>query len=319
MTDRPMAKADLHLHTDRSGWRHMRLIHPKDCYVPPAQAYRAALDSGMTYVAVTDHDSVEGALALLETPGVDPEIVIVGEEVECRFPETGQWVHVSVLGLSEADHRRIRRLTADVREVCAYCREAGLLHVLNHPFQSFRWQKPLEAYLEDVLGLFTHVEGLNGCVPSAQNRAVSALCARAASEGRRLVQVGGSDAHTVGRVGSAYTEARASSAREFLDEIRAGRCSVGGRVFSTAALLADVYRNIWTYHARLYTGRGEAGSPAAYAVDAAVATACLPATLGGLPAAIVLGNQARQNAVSRCVLSALASLDWGRLRLPAEA
>ena len=45
---------------------------------------------------------IKGALRLQEEPGIDPSRVIVGEEVECAFPETGQWVHVNVLGLSGA-------------------------------------------------------------------------------------------------------------------------------------------------------------------------------------------------------------------------
>ena len=76
-----MAKADLHVHTRYSAWRHMRFIHPRDCYLEPVEAYERALREGMDLVAVTDHDSVEGALRLLEAPGVDPSKVIVGEEL----------------------------------------------------------------------------------------------------------------------------------------------------------------------------------------------------------------------------------------------
>jgi len=318
MKEMPQARADLHVHTSYSAWRHLRLIHTRDSYLEPRDAYEAAFRAGMDFAAITDHDAIEGALRLRGSKGVDPERVIVGEEVECRFPETGQWVHVSAFGLDEAEHARLQALRSDVRELCAFCREERLLFVLNHPFQSFRWQKPIQAYIEDVLSLFTHVEGLNGGVHSLQNRAVSALCACAAEHGRTLVQVGGSDAHTRRRVGSAYTQARAATAAEFLAEIEAGRCAVGGTTDSTVGLLRDVYTNVGRYYVNLCTGRGEAPSAAAYAVDAAVASLCLPAAIGGLPFASVLASQAVQKAVSRMALDSLHQMDWSRGTLPAR-
>jgi predicted metal-dependent phosphoesterase TrpH len=313
MSEAAPVRADLHVHTRYSGWRHLRFIHPRDCYSEPKAVYDAALARGMRFVAITDHDAVEGALRLLEEPGVDSARVIVGEEVEALFPETGQWVHVNVLGITEGDHRRLQALKADVRDVAAYCRERGLLYVLNHPFQSYLGQKPLEAYIEDLLGLFTHVEGLNGGVPELQNRAVTELCRAAAARGLVLTQAGGSDAHRLGRVGAAWTQARAETAQEFLREVRAGRCQVGGSTAGTLGLLRDVYAVVATYYGRLYSGRGEAPGAAAYALDAGFATLSLPAALLGLPAAIVVGNQIRQKVVSRHVLARLASVDWKRL------
>ena len=302
-----MAKADLHVHTIYSEWRHMRLIRPRDCYLDPAEVYAAALGAGMDFVAVTDHDSVEGALRLLDGPGVDPDRVIVGEEVECRFPETGQWVHVNVLGLTEMDHAELQRLRDDVRAVVAYCRGRGLLHVLNHPFQSCAGQKPVAAYLEDVLALFTHVEGLNGGVTAFQNRAVSELCVAAGGAGRHLVQVGGSDAHTRRRIGLAYTEAEASTAAQFVEAVRRGRCRVGGSAQSLWGLVRDVHGVIGEYYGRLYRGRGEASTARAYALDLLVASICLPAAFGPFPTAVVAIQQARQKLASRAVLDYLST------------
>ncbi len=304
----PTLRADMHAHTRYSGWRHLRFIHPRDCYTDPLDLYRGALARGMDLVAVTDHDTVEGALRLLDAPGVDPARVLVGEEVECRFPETGQWVHVNVYGLSVEDHRHLAAVRGDVRQVVACCKERALLHVLNHPFQSWRGQKPLEAYLEDLLELFSHVEGLNGAVPALQNRAVGSLCARAATWGRRLIQVGGSDAHVPRRVGRAWTQAPAADAPGFLAAVRDGRCTVGGEANTTPGLLRDVTEVVGTYYARLYAGRGEAPTRATYALDLAFATASLAAVATGVPAWVVLGSQARQKLVSLVVLRGLPNL-----------
>lgn len=305
-------RADMHVHTCFSGWRHLRIIHPRDSYSEPAEVYRRALARGMDLVVVSDHESIEGALRLLEEPGVDPARVIVGEELECTFPGTGQWVHVNVYGLTGADHDRLRSLKGDVRDAVAFCRERGLLHVFNHPFQSFLYQKTPIRYAADIFSLFTHVEGLNGSLPEIQNRAVAALCDLGSRSGYPLVRVGGSDAHTLARVGGAWTEARASDARSFLDEVKVGRCAIGGECVSTPGLVGEVYRNVGTYYARLYTGRGECRDFVGYAVDLLCATACLPFAVGGLPAALTLASRVRQKCVSAGVIGTLARAELPR-------
>lgn len=304
----PLARADLHVHTRYSRWRHLRFIHPRDSYSEPLDLYRTALGRGMDFVAITDHDTLEGALRLLENPEVDPSRVVVGEELECRFPETGQWLHLNLFGLTEGDHRDLQGVSGDVRAAVALCRERGILCVLNHPFQSWRGQKPLEAYAEDLLELFTHVEGLNGGVPALQNRAAGRLARAGAARGRPLVQVGGSDAHTLRRVARAWTEAPGTTAAEFMASVREGRCRPGGRATSTPGLLWDGHAVVATYYGRLYTGRGEAPSAAAYALDVAFATASLAAIAAGLPSAIILGNQVRQKAVAAVAGAKLARL-----------
>ena len=95
----------------------------------------------MDFVAITDHDSIEGALRLLEARPERASEIIVGEEVETLLPDSGQRLHVNVFGLDEATHREVQRLRRDVRELVAYLRHKGLLHVLNHPFWSYRFQK----------------------------------------------------------------------------------------------------------------------------------------------------------------------------------
>ena len=312
-----MSRVDLHVHTRHSEWRHMRFVHPRDSYVEPVDAYRAARRAGMDFVAITDHDAVEGALGLMHHPEVEPARIIVGEEVECTFPETGQWVHVNVLGLTEADHLELRWRRDDVRAVVEYCRGRGLLHVLNHPFQSYFGQKPLQAYIEDILALFTHVEGFNGGVTLLQNRAVGALCREAGARGHRLTQVGGSDAHLAGRVGAAWTEADGDTAAAFLEEVKAGRCHPRGSIGGTWGLFMDVQAIIATYYGRLYTGRGDDGTAWDAASDLLGATLCLPAAFGPFPLAVVAANQFRQKWISRAVLTRLPGLNWNSIQAAA--
>ena len=109
-----LKRADLHLHTRFSEWKHLRIIKPSDSYNDPLDAYRRCKEVGMDYVVFTDHDNINGAVDLLARhPELEPE-VIIGEEVETIFPDTGQWVHVNVFDIDEAAHREITHLKKNV-------------------------------------------------------------------------------------------------------------------------------------------------------------------------------------------------------------
>ena len=87
-------RADLHLHSYHSGHAgHLKFLRARDCYSEPDAVYAAAKARGMDLVAITDHDTIDGALELLDhQPGA--EDIIVGEEVSCRFPDVDLQVHI---------------------------------------------------------------------------------------------------------------------------------------------------------------------------------------------------------------------------------
>ena len=64
---------------------------------------------------------------------------------------------------------------------------------------------------------------------------------------------------------------------------------------------------VGTYYARLYSGRGDGKGWLGYGGDVLGATLCLPAAVGGLPAAITLGSQIRQKTVSGMILNRLSA------------
>jgi hypothetical protein len=65
---------------------------------------------------------------------------------------------------------------------------------------------------------------------------------------RRRAQVGGSDAHTLRRVGRTWTEAPGDSREAFLANLAAGHGRVGGDHGGTLPLAADIYGVIARYH-----------------------------------------------------------------------
>ena len=171
----------------------------------------------MSFVTLTDHDSIDGALYLLNKHP-DMTDFFIGEEVETYFPETGQRIHIGVWGLNEAQHREIQRLRRNIRELVPYMKSEGLLFGVNHLFQNYR-MKNVAATLhrrdaDDVRHLRS-AERRHGVVSQQDGPAARRRPCR--QHGRRISMVGGSDAHTLKHVAKVHTvskgETPASSSR----------------------------------------------------------------------------------------------------------
>lgn len=173
-----MLKADLHIHTYFS----------HDCATPPEQLVARCLDAGLNCIAVTDHNTIQGALALKE---LAPFIVIIGEEVRTSEGEiTGLFLHEEVPpGLTAfATARRIRG-------------QGGLVSI-PHPFDRVRTSVIRPEGLDDVVPLADIVEGFNArnTFRRADQRAMEL------AKARDLAVSAVSDAHTIREVGWTYVE-----------------------------------------------------------------------------------------------------------------
>ena len=251
----PLLRADLHVHTCHSKITGtMRFLGSRDCYSQPADVYRVAKARGMDLVAFTDHDSIDGALELLnDRPDGRDVDVIVGEEVSCRFPDADIEVHLAVYGMTESLHRDLQPLRSNVFDVAARLRDAGVVFALNHLLHFYRGQIPLERYLR-ILDEVPALEARNGAMLPGQNRLIERLAqqmpAIASSTGRFGV-VGGSDAHTLRRVGTTWTEAPGRDRDEFMSSVRSGLGRPGGRDGGALAVSGDAYGVIGCYIAGL--------------------------------------------------------------------
>ena len=126
-------KLDAHVHTVHSG---RTSIWPLDALSstsripPPGRHTRVPRRAGMDLVAITDHNSIDGALALADRPDV-----IVGCEVSAGLSRGSRMeAHLGVLDISPrqfleiADSSRQRRPLAARTSVVE-----GIFTVLNHP------------------------------------------------------------------------------------------------------------------------------------------------------------------------------------------
>jgi predicted metal-dependent phosphoesterase TrpH len=301
-----MLRADLHVHSCHSKVSGtMPFLGSRDCYSTPAEVYRVAKARGMDLVALTDHDSIDGALELLAArPGATD--IIVGEEVSCLWPGADLAVHLGVYGMTEPLHRDVQSLRANVFDVTARLRQAGVFFSLNHLLHFYRAQIPFQEYLR-LLDEVPALEVRNGTMLAAHNTLVESIAERrAAAPASRLGMVAGSDAHTLRRVGLTWTAAPGRNREEFMASLRQGLGRPGGRHGTAATVAGDAYGVIGRYLAAL-AGHGPRDlAPLRRAACLAFAGATLPFQF--MPLAVAMAGKAREG---RQVTHALAHLAAG--------
>ena len=300
-----MLRADLHVHTWHSGYNHdLPFLKSRDCFADPLAVYRAAKARGMDLVAITDHDSIDGGLELLSR-APDGRDVILGEEVSCWLPVDSAGgpgkrveVHFGTWGMTETAHRELQPLRGNALEVAAYLRAAGIFFAFNHPLHFYQGQLPLERYLELLIDAAPAIETRNGAMLAAHNHLAAAL-----ARSRGKVVVGGSDAHTLRRVGTTWTAAPGATREEFLANVAAGRGRVGGVHGGTFQLAGDIYGVIWQYWLSLAGLRPHELSVPRRILGASFSLATLPGEF--VPLIVAARSKQRE---ARWVASAAAAL-----------
>jgi predicted metal-dependent phosphoesterase TrpH len=304
-------RADLHVHSWHSRQSgNLRFLKSRDCYSPPDDVYRVAKARGMDLVTITDHDSIDGCLEFLNRHPDSPDFFI-SEEVSCRLPDGDVQVHLGVHGLDERLHRELQPLRRNVFDVTSRLREAGVFFVLNHLLHFYRRHVPLDAYLR-LLQEVPALEVRNGTMLPSHNQLVGEIAD--AWKGREpFARIGGSDAHTLRRIGRTWTEAPGDSSADFLRSLRDRRSRADGAHGGTLAVAADAYGVVYRYCANLL-GYGPRDHGVARRVAClAFSVATVPAQF--LPLAIVARGKRRE---AQEVVRARRELARLLDRLPAE-
>lgn len=219
-------RADLHVHSRRSRPGHCTLRDARRERPEPEAIYRVARERGMGLVTLTDLDTIDGCLEVLDRhPEADD--LVISEEIAAREPRSGSAVHVLLFGISEAQHREAARLKGDVHELAAYVRREGILASLG-PFLDLLGAGGDARPLREIVGLFERVEIRNGAEGRAYNDLVARLVQEAAPGGVRGVTAGAGGS-SLWRIGRTTTVSRAASPGGFLEELRLNRTwAVGG-------------------------------------------------------------------------------------------
>lgn len=240
MTDEPVARVDLHLHSHASNvtdYYAANAFAIPESYSDPRALYRLLRQRGMSLVTLTDHNSIAGVRELLAAGLPD---VFISAEMTTTFPEDGCNIHVTVANVTEAQFAEVDRLRVNIYEMIAYLDEqiaaehlspAGnrLAYFMTHPLMSTQ-NRPYGRegslsvdHLEKALLLCNCLEAQNGARTPALNgltlewlrtldrRAIERLAERhrIAPKGETpwlKAIVGGSDDHSGIHPGRTWTE-----------------------------------------------------------------------------------------------------------------
>jgi glycosyltransferase involved in cell wall biosynthesis len=257
-----MSKCDLHIHSRYSArsedWLFRRFDFPDSCS-DPRELHRELLERGMDYVTITDHDTIEGCLAISDLPQT-----FISEQVTTYFPQDPCKIHLLVWGITEAQHADITIVRDNIFALQRYLQASGIAHAVAHPLYSINGK--LDAsHLERLILLFKHFEGINGLRDALLSELAQTLFAALTPdkidklaarhnlapthpEPWKKIFIGGSDDHGGKFIAAAYTETpRAGSAEKFLEFVREGRCEVKGQGGTPLALSHGLYNTVASF------------------------------------------------------------------------
>ena len=173
-----MLKGDFHMHTRYS----------YDCMVDPLALVRRCEAVGLDCIAVTDHNSLRGAMAV---KAIAPFMVILGEEIMSTHGEiTGLFLTDEVPpGLSPL-------------ETAQRIKSQGGLVSLPHPFDRTGRSPLAPEMVAELLPYLDVVEGFNARTSLLRDNARG----HGLAIDHDLPVTAVSDAHTLGELGRCYTE-----------------------------------------------------------------------------------------------------------------
>jgi predicted metal-dependent phosphoesterase TrpH len=187
-------RVDLHLHSNFS----------HDGQSSLEELVRRCAECGLDRIALTDHNTVEGAIELAR---IAPELTIVGEEAKTREGE--------VIGLFITSRLPPYLPPEDVMDLV---HAMGGLTYIPHPFDRHRANFRAERIVE-LADRIDIIETYNAWCEPAENQAAARF---AADLGK--VCATGSDAHAASELGRCWMEIEEyTSPRDFLDRLRHAR------------------------------------------------------------------------------------------------
>ncbi len=249
------AKIDLHCHSSASSepgiWL-MKQIGCSESYTKPENIYKIAIDKGMDFVTITDHNSINGVKEIAYYDNV-----IISEEVTTFFPDKTS-VHVVCIDISEQQHKELNEVRYNIFDLVSYLSKEDIVHFVAHPLFRVNGRLTWE-HFEKLILLFKRHEVLNGGryrrTNFTTNRFLSSLTEEYIEElankhniepiGKepwRKFFVGGSDDHGGLFIGSCYTEVltRDLTKQSLMSAIRQGYTNPMGENFGSLTLAHQI-------------------------------------------------------------------------------
>jgi glycosyltransferase involved in cell wall biosynthesis len=264
-----MIQADLHVHSSHSAhpseW-FLRKIGTRESYTGVETVYRQAKERGMTYVTLTDHNTIAGAL---ELTAAHPGDTFVSAEITGYFPEDGCKVHLLTYDIDEAQFKEIDRLRTDIYRLRDFLRDEHIACSVAHATYSVNGRLSL-ATIEKLILLFNVFESINGTRGHVHNASWTQILQRLTPADIERLQArhgiepwgpqpwrkgftGGSDDHAGLMIGATYTVAPDASLPDFVHAVRDRETLAGGRHGDHKSLAFAVYKIAYEF-SRTKTG-----------------------------------------------------------------
>lgn len=202
---------------------HIHSSYSNDSRMTPKEIIEQARKIGLDAIAIADHNSIKGAqVGIKEAEGIDNLIVIPAMEISTNKG------HIVALGINE----EIKSYMSPEETVEAI-REANGIAIAPHPFVRYR-----EGLCDKVKDLdIDAMETLN----SRYVFGYSNWRAKKLAEERGIPQIGASDAHFLGAIGSCVTELEADfSVDSIIKSILSGKTNVFGDRTPLPLILKEV-------------------------------------------------------------------------------
>ena len=191
------SKADLHIHSNHSDGLGK---------IPEIMEY-VATETDMKVIAITDHNTLEGALFAQSLQDMYDFEVIVGEEISSKSGHIiGLFLEKAVpAGLSAA-------------ETVACIAEQDGIAIIAHPFANRAFGPfGLESVGNAIYDTAFHALEVYNSSPYLIH--ANRLAAKAFAGGQGIAATGGSDAHVVKAIGKGYTVFRGTTAQDLRTSI----------------------------------------------------------------------------------------------------
>ncbi len=226
------SKADTHIHTTYS-----------DGLMTPEEIVDfVAAETDLRVIAITDHDTAEGALLAWRYARQrykDRLEVIIGQEVTT---EEGDVVGLFI----QATLPKFKTAAAAIQAIHAQ----GGLAIAVHPFAHWLLFGHMAGVSTKIAVLpFDGIETRNGFPANIPSNSLAAWFNRA--HGQRLPTLGGSDSHAASTVGQTYTHFPGTTAADFFRAVEQNRVRAGGLcwgVRSGLRLLPTLATRGWPHH-----------------------------------------------------------------------
>jgi glycosyltransferase involved in cell wall biosynthesis/predicted metal-dependent phosphoesterase TrpH len=253
-----VALVDLHVHSIHSEhpseWFLQRL-GAKESYTDPDLVYQKAMKAGMSFVTITDHNSITGALMLKKKY---PKDTFVGVETTAYFPEDRCKIHILIYDIDENQFDEIQKIRENIYLLRDYIRDNRIAYSVAHATYSVNGKLTI-THLEKLILLFDVFEGINGGRNSEHNttwsnvlknldkQKIDELYARykiepISSDPWIKGFTGGSDDHAGLFIGRTYTYANESELASFISLLKNKKTLPGGKHNDYQSLAFSIYK-----------------------------------------------------------------------------